>query len=131
LPNLPANKCVIVANKRDENVDYRGPVARRITGERLWSVSTVDKQKCVQTERGSPIVNDALLSHNNHLTTRYWSTSLCAYAPRSRPWLLLPCSTKIKARCIVRAYYGTEYRSANSNFWSVSLFHSFQQPVVS
>jgi hypothetical protein len=34
LPNLPANKCVIVANERDENVDYRGPVAQGNTGER-------------------------------------------------------------------------------------------------
>jgi hypothetical protein len=34
LPNLPANKCVIVANERDENVDYRGPVAQGITGGR-------------------------------------------------------------------------------------------------
>jgi len=34
LPNLPANKCVKVANERVENLDYRGPVAQGITGER-------------------------------------------------------------------------------------------------
>jgi hypothetical protein len=65
LPNLPANKCVIVANERDENVDYIGPVTRGITGEK------VIHKHCEQTERKSLTVNDALHSHNNHLTTYY------------------------------------------------------------
>jgi hypothetical protein len=33
LPNLPANKYVMIAKERDENVNYRGPVAQGIIGE--------------------------------------------------------------------------------------------------